>query len=159
MVYRVRPMAPEDRSRIVDLLWQMNLHEDRITHDRAVTRTDASLCLAEIERQYGESDGALLVAETGDQVIGFLALLFSEGDPYIRADIRSHGYVSDLVVDEFHRGRGVAQLLLAEAEAITRSNGHKVMVIGVLIGNTIAERAYARFGFKAQAVHMLKPLA
>jgi GNAT superfamily N-acetyltransferase len=151
-------MQPGDRNRVIDLLWQMNLHENAITHDRAVSRTDASLCLADIERQYAESDGALLVAEMRHEPVGFLALLFSDGDAYIRPEIRSHGYVSDLVIDEAHRGRGVAQLLLAEAEEITRANGHKVLVIGVLIGNTMAERAYTRFGFKAQAVHMLKSL-
>ncbi|MFI5011911.1 MAG: GNAT family N-acetyltransferase [Hyphomicrobiales bacterium] len=57
-----------------------------------------------------------------------------------------------------HRGRGVGQCLLAEAERLTRDKGLKRLAIGVLCGNDGALEAYRRFGFERHATEMLKAL-
>jgi ribosomal protein S18 acetylase RimI-like enzyme len=155
----IRPFAQPDRERAIDLIWQMNLHEQTVSPTRALLRSDAAATLARIEADVAEQGGHILVAELGGVIVGVLGLQFSAGMPFVQEDLRAHGYVSDLVVAEDHRGQGIGQVLLAEAERLTRARGLRVMSIGVLVGNTMAERAYRRFGFVAHSTEMVKVLA
>ncbi|MEW6268149.1 MAG: GNAT family N-acetyltransferase [Thermodesulfobacteriota bacterium] len=47
-----------------------------------------------------------------------------------------------------HRGKGVIKTLLEEVIARGRARGHSTVQIGVLIGNTPAQRAYEGAGFR-----------
>ena len=91
-------------------------------------------------------------------VVGMLGLIVQEDQVFVRADLRRHGYVSDLVVDEAWRGQGVGRLLIGEAERLTREKGLKRLVIGVMAGNAAAERLYGELGFSVYAKAMMKPL-
>ena len=87
-----------------------------------------------------------------------LGLIVQEDQVFVREDVRRHGYVCDLVVDEEWRGKGIGRLLLAEAERCTREKGLKRLVIGVMAGNDGAERLYAELGFSVYAKAMMKAL-
>jgi GNAT superfamily N-acetyltransferase len=65
----------------------------------------------------------------------------------VEDDVRRHGTVTDLVVHEEWRGRGIGRLMLEEAERLTREAGCKRLVIGALVANDKAERTYRAFGF------------
>lgn len=55
--------------------------------------------------------------------------------------------VHDVAVLASHRGRGVAEQMLALAEQIARERGACKLTLEVLAGNTSANRLYARIGF------------
>jgi ribosomal protein S18 acetylase RimI-like enzyme len=156
MTNTIRHMKPADLEDIVDLQWQLNLFEDAVSRDRVTDRVSARACVADNLANTLRDGGATLVAETGGKTVGYLSLTFKTGEPFVHPDKRSHGYVQDIVVLAEHRGGGVAQLLLAEAERITRAAGLSGMALGMLVGNDTAERAYRRFGFAPHAVEMLK---
>lgn len=55
--------------------------------------------------------------------------------------------VHDVAVLASHRGRGIAELMLAEAERMARERGAVKMTLEVLSGNGGALRLYERIGF------------
>jgi GNAT superfamily N-acetyltransferase len=154
----IRAMQSADREAVVDLVWALNRFENAITGDRPLDREAAIECLEHDERRVAETEGALLVAEAGGVVIGFLALTIEPGVPFIRSEWRRHGLVMELVVAEGARGRGIGTALLAEAERLTRAADCRALLIGVVRGNDGAEALYRRFGFSPYAQEMLKRL-
>jgi ribosomal protein S18 acetylase RimI-like enzyme len=55
--------------------------------------------------------------------------------------------VHDVAVLSSHRGRGIAEQMLAEAERIARERGAVKLTLEVLSGNRSAIRLYERIGF------------
>ncbi|WP_371820198.1 GNAT family N-acetyltransferase [Verticiella alkaliphila] len=55
--------------------------------------------------------------------------------------------IHDLAVLAEHRGHGVSRALMQAAEVLAREIGACKLTLEVLSGNTIAQAAYARFGF------------
>jgi GNAT superfamily N-acetyltransferase len=54
----------------------------------------------------------------------------------------------DIVVSGPFRGRGISKLLMNRSEEIARELGCCKMTLEVLSGNTVAQSAYAAFGFE-----------
>jgi GNAT superfamily N-acetyltransferase len=155
---RLRTAASADRDALVDLIRTLNVYEAAITGDRLVTQAAAERYYFGLIERVAKQEGRLLVAEADRRVIGMLGLIVQEDQVFVREDVRRHGYVCDLVVDEAWRGKGIGRLLLAEAERCTREKGVKRLVIGVMAGNDGAERLYAELGFSVYAKAMMKPL-
>jgi GNAT superfamily N-acetyltransferase len=156
---RVRTAVPADRDAVVALIRALNIYEAAITGDRLVSQAAAEAYYAGLIDRIARQDGRLLAAAAGRSVVGILGLIVQEDQVFVREEVRRHGYVSDLVVDETWRGRGVGRLLLGEAERLTREKGLNRLVIGVMAGNDGAERLYAELGFAVYAKAMMKPLA
>jgi ribosomal protein S18 acetylase RimI-like enzyme len=55
--------------------------------------------------------------------------------------------VHDVAVVASHRGRGIAEQMLAEAEVVARERGAVKLTLEVLSGNRSAIRLYERIGF------------
>lgn len=55
--------------------------------------------------------------------------------------------VHDVAVLASHRGRGIAERMLAEAEVVARERGAVKLTLEVLSGNRSAVRLYERIGF------------
>ncbi|MEM5384409.1 GNAT family N-acetyltransferase [Paraburkholderia phymatum] len=86
---------------------------------------------------------ALLVAEDGDgRVVGTVQLVLAQPDnqPH-RAD------VAKMLVHRRARRRGVAQQLMAAADAVARDERKTVLVLDTVTGGD-AERLYARAGWQ-----------
>jgi GNAT superfamily N-acetyltransferase len=150
-------MREEDREAVVDLLWQLNLHEKRNSDTRSDRREDAAACLAWNDGRIREG-GAHLVAECEGRVAAYMCLVVDMAPPFVRAELRRHLCVADLVVDAACRGRGIGRALLAEAEAFARRQGLRHIFIGVVHGNDGADRLYAAQGFRPFALERLKSL-
>lgn len=56
--------------------------------------------------------------------------------------------IHDVIVLEGWRGRGIAQRMLRQVEAIARQRGCCKLTLEVLEGNTAARRAYEKAGFE-----------
>ncbi|MDF3059963.1 MAG: hypothetical protein K0S06_72 [Microvirga sp.] len=154
----LRTAEPSDRDALVRLIRTLNVYEAAITGDRLVTQAAAETYYAALIERVAKQEGRVLVAESDRRAIGMLGLIVQEDQVFVREDVRRHGYVCDLVVDEEWRGKGIGRLLLAEAERCTREKGLKRLVIGVMAGNDGAERLYAELGFSVYAKAMMKAL-
>jgi GNAT superfamily N-acetyltransferase len=155
----IRAMAEADREAVIGLLGELNAFEFTLSDDRSLDPADWSALLQAHETAVGSKGGQLLVAEESGAVIGFCALLFEHDEPlYVRADVRPHGRITELVVTKTARAAGVGRALLRQAEACCRQAGLAAMAIGALAGNEVALGLYQSEGFQVQATELLKRL-
>lgn len=154
----VRAYAPGDRAAVVGLVHQLNLFEDAISADRARDVKAAEACLDSDLSRIARDGGAIMVAVDGRDVVGMMCFVLEQPQPYLRAEIAQVGWVSELVIDERYRGQGIGTALLAEAERLARSFGVKRLMIGAIVGNHIARKAYERFGFRPAVMELSKDL-
>jgi GNAT superfamily N-acetyltransferase len=155
---RSRTATFGDREALIDLIQELNVYESAITGDRLVTRGPAEDYLRSLEQRIAASQGRLLVAVSGKEIVGLLAFVIETDQVYVHADVRRYGMVADLVIAEPWRKRGIGRFLLTEAEHLTRDAGLHRMMIGVLAGNDPALRAYHGFGFRDYAQILVKSL-
>jgi GNAT superfamily N-acetyltransferase len=102
--------------------------------------------------------GRVVLAEAEGIVIGAMGFSLDEDAAYVADHVRRHGTVTDLVVQEEWRRRGVGRMMLEEAERLTREAGLTRLVIGALVANGAAERIYRTFGFDPYVSIMVKAL-
>lgn len=154
----IRPARESDREALIELFFGLNVYEEPFVGNRRLDRAGAIDSLVFAEKKVADTGGVKLVAEIDGSVVGHLFLTWEKHGACVRDDEKDYGYVSELFVREAHRGQGIGRALLSEAERLTRAKGFGHMMLGVLHGNTVAERAYARFGFKAYAADLVKPI-
>lgn len=156
--FAIRPAEAADRPVLLRHVRALNIHEDAIAGNRATAEADAAATLDEVLGRVAGSGGIALVAEDGGAVIGHLFLTIETAPPYIRAEFRRLAYVADAFVQEPWRGRGTFRAMLSVAEAHAREAGCRRLMIGVLAGNHVAERAYRHAGFRDYAIEMLREI-
>lgn len=154
----IRPARDDDRDALIEQFQGLNVYEEPIIGNRRLDRAGGEESLIAAEKRVAAKDGVRLVAESGGKVVGHLFMVFGSHEVYVRADRRRHAHVTELFVREEARGRGLGRALLAEAERLAVAGGVDHLTIGVLIGNMLAERAYARFGFRSFAAELVKPI-
>lgn len=159
MTLAIRPYEEADRAAVVDLVHQLNLFEDGISGDRAQDVKAAEACLDSDLARVARDRGGLLVAADGAEVVGMMCFVLDQPQPYLRADIGKVGWVSELVIDERRRGQGIGTALLEAAEALARDLKVDRMMIGAIVGNHVARKAYERFGFRPAVLEMSKDLS
>ncbi len=158
MTVTIRLAGAADRPHLAAHHHALNLHEDAIFPNRRTDAAGGEASLIETEERIARTGGLTLVADADGAVVGHLALTFETGPAYVRQDEQPYAYVAVLFVDAAARGGGVAAALLAEAERIARERGYRQIMVSVQSGNTGAERAYERFGFRPYSADLLKPL-
>ena len=150
----IRPAEPRDHvdvlACIVDMQEAERLIDSRLRPGSAM----AEEYLAMLERRLEMWRGEILVGEVDGEVVGFAAVYVAV--PFEEADEPPGTYalLSDLSVREGHRRRGYGRLLIEHALAVARSAGASELQIGVLHGNSDAQRLYERSGFSPY-LHLL----
>jgi ribosomal protein S18 acetylase RimI-like enzyme len=101
-----------------------------------------------IQERCREAAGRVYVAEEGSTLVGFVTVLARE--PFMELDDPPGHYalITDLVVLEAHRGRGIGRLLLERAERYAKQAGATELRIGVLTNNRTARGLYLDAGFQ-----------
>lgn len=158
MSHRIRFASPHDRAALAEQFQLLNTYEEPYAGNRRLDRAGAEASLAAAEKRVAATAGVQLVAECGGQVVGHLFLTFELDAAYVREELRPYAYISELFVRETHRRRGIGRALMTEAERIAAERGMTRLMVGVLAGNAAAEGAYGRFGFRAYATEMGKPI-
>jgi GNAT superfamily N-acetyltransferase len=110
-------------------------------------------------RRCAEFDGVVLVAEADGAVSGFVSVWTRYRSSEPEDDPAEHAYVSDLVVTERHRGRGIGRALLRAAEVRARQAGVESLPVAVKAGNKGALSLYSAEGFENSALYLEKRLA
>ena len=103
-------------------------HLGHVPEDLVAVRTEESF-----HRRAAERVADTVVAEIGSAVAGFTMVVDDE--------------LEQVYVDASHRGSGVADALLADAEARIRATGHSRAWLAVVAGNARARRFYERRGW------------
>ena len=159
MTLAIRRYEDADRAAVVDLVHQLNLFEDGISGDRAQDVKAAEACLDSDLARIARDGGALLVAADGGEVVGMMCFALDQPQPYLRAGIARVGWVTELVIDVRRRGQGIGTALLEAAEALARDLKVDRMMIGAIVGNHVARKAYERFGFRPAVLELAKDLS
>lgn len=151
---RVRPATAADRDWILRLAPRLHdfgppAYRTREQMDRAVVASiDEALSGA-------RSDATVLVAASASgERLGFIHLHAAKD--FFTGE--SHGHVSDIVVAAEAEGRGVGRLLMAAAEDWARGLGYRLLSLHVFDGNARARDFYARLGYQADIVKLIKTL-
>jgi len=110
-----------------------------------------------LETECAVHNGCIIMAHCGEQAAGFVCVVATtRGES--PEDPAPFAWIHELYVKPEHRRRGVASMLMAEAERFARSEGARVMRLGVLDKNKGARRFYTRQGFGEHGHVLTKPL-
>ena len=127
----IRPAERRD-AEVVAEIWRAGGHDGHTGH---VPEALVAVRTGESFRTRAEDRvGETTVAEVGGEVAGFVMVVGDE--------------VEQVYVSAAHRGRGVSDALLAEAERQVHANGHGEAWLAVAAGNTRARAFYERQGWR-----------
>lgn len=100
------------------------------------------------------TSGDLLVAETGNEIIGFLHIEEDGTPPYAALVQRRFACVVDFYVTPEYRKRGVGQALFEQAKAWAANRRLEYLELSVLEENELGKRFYRRQNFSSDSVVM-----
>ena len=96
----------------------------------------------ELEETVRSPATVLLVARVAGSIVGMLTLVIFRIPTGVRA------IIEDVVVDEAHRGRGIAEALTHEALARAKAAGARTVDLTSRPSREAANRLYRRIGFQ-----------
>jgi ribosomal protein S18 acetylase RimI-like enzyme len=155
----IRRFRPEDAAEVTGCIVQLQTYERAI--DGRVLPGDAveGWYLDHLLKTCEEQDGTLLVAEDGGHVVGFAAVQSRVPNEDVDECDYDFALISDLGVNETHRGQGIGRALIEACEAFARGRRARWLRIGVLGQNEMARGLYERCGFEDRQVLLEKPLS
>lgn len=118
----------------------------------------AEAYIPDMLRRCTDCAGAILVAEIGRLVVGYVTILTKVSSDEIGAGDHEFGLITDVVVLREHRGKGLGKALLQAAETYAKENGVKWLRIGALAPNKSATTLYSSMGFSGLYVELEKDL-
>jgi len=154
----LRTASPQDRDTIVELIHQLNVFEADLVGDRRRDYEGARGYYDELMARLSRRNGRVVLAEASGVVVAAMGFSLDQDAAYVTGEVRNHGTVTDLIVHADWRGKGIGQILLNEAERLTREAGLKRLMIGALVANERAVRTYGRFGFEPYVSFLKKEL-
>jgi ribosomal protein S18 acetylase RimI-like enzyme len=106
--------------------------------------------------QLAQPDAIVFVAEDDHAVVGY-AYVAIEGYDYMLLRGPA-GILHDIIVAPEHRGRGIGQLLLQAALDYVNARGVPRIVLSTATQNEVAQRLFAKAGFRRTMVEMTREL-
>jgi len=156
MATTLRTALAADRDAVVALIRQLNIVEADLTGDRLRDHAAAAAYHDELCQRLAKRHGRNVVAVEEGEVIAAMGFVVQTDAAYMVEEVRDYAVVTDLVVDARFRGRGIGQMLLREAERLTREAGLTRLTIAALAANERAARTYREFGFAPYVTIMTK---
>lgn len=154
----LRNASPQDRDTVVELIHQLNVYEADLVGDRRRDYEGANAYYDELTARLSQRNGRIVLAEAAGVVVGAMGFSLDRDAAYVSGNVRNHGTVTDLIVHVEWRGKGIGQMLLKEAERLTKEVGLKRLMIGALAANERALRTYTQFGFEPYVTFLKKEL-
>lgn len=156
MSVSLRTALLADRDAVIALIHQLNIFEANLTQDRSRDYAAAEAYYDELMRRLSGREGRIVIAETDDRIVAVMGFSVDQDAAYVVDDVRLHGTVTDLIVHADWRSQGIGQMLLKEAERLTRQAGLNRLMIAALVANEKAEHAYRAFGFEPYVSVLVK---
>jgi len=143
----IRPMQADDFPAIQQLIFQLT---DAVESQHVITQTQMEDVLEYIQKR--PKMYLTLVAEEENHVVGLLSLVF------YRVWFHPGGtaLITELVVDEKCRGKGIGAQLIEEAIYAAQIRGMDEIEVGTERENTSAQRFYRRCGFDEEFILLSK---
>ena len=157
---RIIEFSPEYAEAAKDLLVELQTHISASDKFGIVVMKDDfrnayfEFLTAEIKKQSGK----IFLALKGNRAVGLIACKIFQGGG--EADITTVcpkiGFISDLIVTESERGRGIGKMLLERTERYFNDCGCDYAQLEVSARNTVAAELYDKAGYEPYCVYMIK---
>jgi ribosomal protein S18 acetylase RimI-like enzyme len=154
----IRKATENDRSAILEGFNALQAYERSIEANRADPADIADTYLRELFAECRDGKAEILVAEVDMGVVGWVGVVPRHISDDILDHDREFAYISDLIVLEDYRGRGIGRRLLAAAEEYVATKGVRRLRVGVLAANAAAHRLYHAVGFRDYEVILEKQI-
>jgi len=106
--------------------------------------------------QLREDDVVIFVAERKGDAVGYV---YAGLEPLSWKELReASGFIHDVVVDEAHRGAGIARALIEAASEWLKSHGAPRVILWTAEPNHAAQRLFERAGFRRTMIEMTREL-
>jgi len=147
----VRPMKLTEVDEVVQLWRRLASDQTLIIDDENLTRFREFL-----EGLSKEDENQILAYEINGRIVGFL-MFMKQARSMLKLK-RSRAMITDLYVEEEHRGRGIASELLERCLQYLKSLGVEEVRVNVLVDNAPAISLYRKTGFIDHMILMSRPL-
>jgi len=155
----IRRFRPEDAAEVTGCIVQLQNYERLIDERVLPGEAVEAWYLDHLLKVSAEQDGTLFVAEVDGRVVGFAAVQRQVTNDDVDESEYDFALISDLGVNESHRGQGIGRALIAACEAFARGRDVRWLRIAVLGRNGLARGLYERCGFEDRQVVLEKTLA
>lgn len=155
-VITIRKATENDRTAILECFVALQAYERSLEPNRANPADVAETYIQELLSQCTDGKAQILVAKEGERIVGWVGVVIQHISEDILESNREFAYITDLIVLEPFRGRGIGHLLLAEAEAYAAARGAHRLRVGVLAKNAAAHGVYHSAGFRDYEVILEK---
>ena len=106
--------------------------------------------------QLREPDATVFVAERAGEVAGYV---YAGIEPLSWKELRDEaGFIHDIVVDEPHRGGGIATALIETASLWLKAKGVPRVILWTAESNHAAKRLFEQTGFRRTMIEMTREL-
>jgi len=147
----VRPMKLTEVDEVVQLWRRLASDQTLIIDDENLTRFREFL-----EGLSKEDENQVLAYEINGRIVGFL-MFMKQARSMLKLK-RSRAMITDLYVEEEHRGQGIASKLLERCLQYLKSSGIEEVRVNVLVDNVPAISLYRKTGFIDHMLLMSRPL-
>jgi Acetyltransferases len=153
----VRPARlPDDKPAILDFIWGLQRYEAEFEHDRRLDPAYGEDQYTALMKRAGK--GVIFIAEAGSQPVGWVLVIEQESPAYVIPEEKLTAYICELYVAPEARGMGAGRALMVACEGWSRARGHRVIHIGHLAQNRLAEAVYDKAGYAPYVVSRRKKL-
>lgn len=132
--------------------YESQFDPDYFTNEESVNRLFKSILKEK------ENGGEIFVAESNNKIVGFVSLGIDDKNDELIVNKIPTAYISDIIVLEGYRGKGIGKALLKKAENFTKEKGLKYIKLIVFAENNKAIELYKSFGFEDYETTMIKEL-
>jgi ribosomal protein S18 acetylase RimI-like enzyme len=106
--------------------------------------------------QLREAEAVVFVAERAGAVVGYI---YAALEPHSWKELRdAAGFIHDIVVEESHRGAGIASALIEAACEWLKAHGAPRVLLGTAERNHAAQRLFEQAGFRRTMIEMTREL-
>jgi GNAT superfamily N-acetyltransferase len=149
---------PQDEPAILAFINGLQDYEATFEPDRRRDPNFAAEHWRALQHRCAEKHGVMLIAEDGEQAVGWAFAHDYKAEVFVVEAERQHGFLAELYVIPQARGKGLGRALIEGCEAWARGRGHKLLQVGVLARNGRAIRSYEGAGYAAYGITMRRYL-
>lgn len=157
MNFNIRTYTPKDETAVKKCITELKKYESQFDPDYSTSEESVNRLFISILKEK-ENGGEIFVAESNDKVIAFASLGIDDKNDELIVNKIPTAYISDIIVLEEYRGKGIGKALLKKAEDFAKEKGLKYIKLIVFSENNKASGLYKSFGFEDYETTMIKEI-